>query len=74
MSDLEELREQRERLLALRRENKEQLDSITARINDLETVEDIVKKVAKFTPAEQDALFQELRAGGINSGEAFGTI
>ena len=74
MSDLEELREQRERLLALRRENKEQLDTITARINDLETIAEIAKRISKFTPDEKQALFQELRAGGINSGEAFGTI
>ena len=74
MTELEELRDQRDRLLALRAENKAQLDSVTARIDELETVEDITSRISKFTPAEQAALFQELRASGINSGEKFGTI
>jgi len=71
---LEEMKEQRDRLLALRAENKAQLDDLTARIDAQETANELTRRIANFTPAERDALFQELRASGINSGETFGTI
>jgi hypothetical protein len=71
---LKDLRAQRDRLLALRAENKAQLDSVTAEINRLEAEQDIAKRVANLTPDQQSALFQSLSAGGIESGERFGTI
>lgn len=74
MANLDELREQRDRLLALRAENKAQLDALTARIEQAEAEQDIARRVANLTPEQQSALFQSLSAGGIESGERFGTI
>lgn len=68
-----QMREQRDRLLALRAENKAQLDDLTARIEQAEAEHDIAERIANLSTAQQSALFQSLGARGIESGEAFGS-
>lgn len=71
---LEEKRTGLERINSQRSELKAAADKLVAEIAELEAMEGIAERVANFTPAEKQALFQELRASGIESGEKFGTI
>lgn len=71
---LEEKRELLARNVEQRAELKALGDKLAAEIAELEAMDGIAERVANFTPAEKQALFQELRASGIESGEKFGTI
>ena len=71
---LEEKRELRDRINAKRDELKREADQLTLEITELEATEGIAARVAAMPQAERDALFQELRANGIGSGEQFGKL
>lgn len=72
-NEIEEIDERLAQISSKRDDLNEEAAKLVERKNVLEATSGIAARVATMTRAEQDSLFQELRAQGIGSGEALGT-